>query len=273
MSDIDLVAATQGPGLVGSLLVGLNFAKAFAYGLERPLIGVNHIEAHMIAALLDRPDWTWPFVALIVSGGHTLLVDSRSLHSHLILGRTVDDAAGECFDKVARVLGLLSGDGSVMGGPVIDQFAKAGDATRFAFPRPMLKDDGFNFSFSGLKTAMQNFVAKHGLREEDKEDVCAGFQEAVVDVLCQKSIRACVELGVKRLAVCGGVASNGRLRERIHSAALPHHIDVAIPPSKYCTDNAAMIGLTGLLHFEAHGPSKLDIKPFASLDAPEVTQK
>ncbi len=272
IEEIDLVTTTQGPGLVGSLLVGLNFAKAFAYGLGRPWVGVNHIEAHMMASFFDRPDWGWPFVALIVSGGHTLVVESRSLQDHRILGRTLDDAAGECFDKVARVLEVLS-EGSVMGGPVIDQLAIGGDATRFEFPRPMSKDQGFNFSFSGLKTAVQNFVLKRNLTENDKADVCASFQEAVVDVLCQKAIRACLVRNIHGLVVCGGVASNRRLRQRILEEASAHKIEVAIPAAHYCTDNAAMIGLTGLMHFEASGPSEFDLTPFASIDSAQLTQK
>lgn len=263
--EIGLVAATQGPGLVGSLLVGLNFAKSYAFALQRPFIGVNHIESHMLAAFLEHEDWEWPFIALIVSGGHTLLVESCSLDDYRILGRTVDDAAGECFDKVARLLNVLPGDGSVMGGPAIDRLASSGDATRYRFPRPMAGDGTFNFSFSGLKTSMQNFLVRRKT-DERMEDICASFQEAVVDVLCQKTMLACDRRGIHRLVVCGGVASNRRLRERFETTCRDMDVKLAIPSSQFCTDNAAMIGLTGWLHYKAEGASDIDLRPFASLD-------
>jgi N6-L-threonylcarbamoyladenine synthase len=265
-NEIDLVAATQGPGLIGSLLVGLHFARSFAFALERPFVGVNHIESHMLAAFLEHAGWEWPFLALVVSGGHTLLIESQSLKDHRILGRTVDDAAGECFDKVARILGLMPGDGTVMGGPIIDRMARNGDAARYRFPRPMLGDGTFDFSFSGLKTSVQNFLVREKTGQDTMPDVCAGFQEAVVDVLCRKSMDACMQRGIRRLVVCGGVASNRRLRERLETACQDMGVLLAVPSPQYCTDNAAMVGLTGWMHYKTESPSRAAAKPFASLE-------
>lgn len=263
-NQIDLVAATAGPGLLGSLLVGLNFAKALAYGMGVPFIGVNHIEAHMLAAFVEHSNMRFPFVALIVSGGHTMLVHARALGQYEVLGETLDDAAGECYDKVARILGLLK-DGQVMGGPVIDRLSQKGDGRMIAFPRPMLKEAGLDFSFSGLKTAVMNFVSQREV--SDQADVAASFQEAVVDVLVGKCARALGVTGVPRLVVCGGVAANRRLRERLHG--LPQ--EVFIPSAEYCTDNAAMVAIAGRMHADQGETSALSVRPFAKWE--RVTQK
>jgi N6-L-threonylcarbamoyladenine synthase len=264
---ISLVAATYGPGLVGSLLVGLNFAKGLAYGMDIPFVGVNHIEAHMFAPFLEFSEFEFPFVALTVSGGHTILVHARALGDYTILGETQDDAAGECFDKVARLLNLRPEDGSVMAGPVIDARARSGDAQKIKFPRPMIRSGDFHFSFSGLKTSVLNHIRKydHPLQDGEINDVCASFQEAVVDVLVEKTIAACTGLPCRTMILSGGVAANTRLRARLKSETDTLGIRLYIPSSKYCTDNAAMIGMTGYLHYRRGERSPLDLAPKPSL--------
>jgi N6-L-threonylcarbamoyladenine synthase len=248
---IDAVAATIGPGLVGSLLVGISAAKAMSLVWGVPFVGVNHLEAHLYAAFLEEPDLEPPLVVLLVSGGHTLLIAMEDHADYRLLGTTVDDAAGEAFDKVARFLGL-----GYPGGPAVDRIAMDGDPDAIDFPRAML-DEGFDFSFSGLKTAVINHVRKHpGL---STADVAASFQRAVVDVLVHKARRAVRETGAKGLCLAGGVAANSMLRERALDAAMEDGIRCFLPSRSMCTDNAAMVAAVGYRRLLADGPTPLDI--------------
>ncbi len=248
--DIDAVAATVGPGLVGSLLVGVSAAKALALVWGVPFVAVNHLEAHLYAALVEDPSLELPVVVLIVSGGHTMLVEMVGHGDYRLLGQTVDDAAGEAFDKVARYLGL-----GYPGGPAIDRMAMEGDPSAIRFPRAML-DDGFDFSFSGLKTAVVNHVRKHP--DVSTADVCAGFQDAVVDVLVTKARRAAAAVGAKGLCLGGGVAANSQLRERFLDACTEDGLHGFLPSRAMCTDNAAMVASTAWWRLQADGPSALD---------------
>jgi len=249
-STVDAVAATVGPGLIGSLLVGVSAAKALALVWDVPFVGVNHMEAHLYAALLEEPDLELPLVVLLVSGGHTMLVHMEGHGRYRPLGSTVDDAAGEAFDKVARVLGL-----GYPGGPVIDRVSMKGDATAVDFPRAML-DDGYDFSFSGLKTAVINYVRKHS--DTPTEDVAASFQQAVVDVLVEKTRRAGRELGVKALCLGGGVAANSLLREQFLSACAEDGFRAFLPSREMCTDNAAMVAAAAWWRLGSDGPTSLE---------------
>jgi N6-L-threonylcarbamoyladenine synthase len=249
--DVAAVAATVGPGLVGALLVGVSAAKALALVWDVPFVGVNHLEAHLYAALLEQPDLELPLVFLLVSGGHTLLVAMEGHGRYRLLGSTVDDAAGEAFDKVARHLGL-----GYPGGPIIDKLAKAGDPQAIAFPRAM-PGDNLDFSFSGLKTAVVNHVRQHP--EASVEDVAASFQEAVVDVLVAKARRAADAMGAKGMALGGGVAANSRLREAFLAAAEEDGRPGYVPSRAMCTDNAAMVASCGWYRLQADGPSPLAV--------------
>ncbi|MCP3988548.1 MAG: tRNA (adenosine(37)-N6)-threonylcarbamoyltransferase complex transferase subunit TsaD [Actinomycetia bacterium] len=247
---IDAVAATCGPGLIGALLVGVSAAKALALAWDVPYVGVNHMEGHLFAAFLERPDLELPLVVLLVSGGHTMIVKVGQLGHYRILGSTVDDAAGEAFDKVARYLGL-----GYPGGPVIDRLSTEGDRDAIRFPRGMI-GDGLDFSFSGMKTAVINYVRRHP--EAANQDLAAGFQEAVVDVLVTKIVRAAHQTGAASAALGGGVGANSRLRERFAAACEEAGIDYLVPARAYCTDNAAMIGAAGWWHLATDGPTPLD---------------
>jgi N6-L-threonylcarbamoyladenine synthase len=255
--DVDVVAATVGPGLIGSLLVGVSAAKALALVWDVPFVGVNHLEAHLYAAVLEEPDLEFPLVLLLVSGGHTLLVAMDGHGDYRLLGTTVDDAAGEAFDKVARYLGL-----GYPGGPIIDRLARDGDPEAIAFPRAMA-DRGLDFSFSGLKTAVVNHVRQHP--DVVVEDVAASFQEAVVDVLVAKARRAADEVGARALALGGGVAANSRLRERVLAAAAEDGRFGYVPSMAMCTDNAAMVAACGWWRWQQDGPTSLDIGADPSL--------
>jgi N6-L-threonylcarbamoyladenine synthase len=246
LDDIGAVAATCGPGLVGSLLVGLSVAKAIAFARELPFIGVNHLEGHLLSARLDA-DVPFPYVALLVSGGHTSLYYAEDFGRYRQLGMTRDDAAGEAYDKVARTMGL-----GFPGGRVIDALARTGDGTAIRFPRARLKarrghapaDAPLEFSFSGLKTAVWQYVRDHAVdSDQARADVAASFQEAVVDMLLDNSVAAVQRVGCRRLVIAGGVSANSRLRERAHAAGAEFGVTVHIPPMRYCTDNAAMIAL------------------------------
>ena len=232
-SRIDAVAATVGPGLVGALLVGVSAAKATALALDVPFVGVNHLEAHLYAALLDEPNAKFPLLFVLVSGGHTLFVEMRDAHSYRVVGQTIDDAAGEAFDKVARFLGL-----PYPGGPAIDKAAQRGNERAVAFPRAML-NEGLDVSFSGVKTAVINHVrANPGLATDD---VAASFQRAVVDVLVHKARRAAREIGAETVALGGGVAANSLLRREMAARGNDDGLAVVLPSREMCTDNAAMI--------------------------------
>src|SRR5450755_2052382 len=250
LSEVDAVAACHGPGLAGALLVGVSAAKSLALVTERPYVGVNHHEGHMYAALLDDPTLEPPFVTLIASGGHTLLVLMRGHGEYETIGQTVDDAAGEAFDKVARFLGL-----GYPGGPAIDALALRGDPEAVAFPRPML-DDGSDFSFSGLKTAVVTYCRRHP--DLDVADVAASFQAAVVDVLVTKLMRAARSTALDTIVIGGGVAANSALRARVEAAAERAGLRAVVPSMGLCTDNAAMIAACAFYRLAADGPTPLD---------------
>ena len=247
---VDAVAATVGPGLIGALLVGVSAAKTLALVWDVPFVAVNHLEAHLYAALLEDPELELPVVVLLVSGGHTLLVLMEGHGRYRVLGSTIDDAAGEAFDKVARWLGL-----GYPGGPAIDAIAMEGDPQAMRFPRAML-DDGYDFSFSGLKTSVVNHVRRHP--EVRTADVAAAFQDAVVDVLVTKARRAAREHGAKGLCLAGGVAANSLLRERLLDACVADGLRAFLPSRSMCTDNAAMVAAAGWYRLRSDGPSPLD---------------
>ena len=247
---VDAVAATVGPGLIGSLLVGVSAAKALALVWDVPFVAVNHLEAHLYAAFLEEPDLELPLVVLLVSGGHTMLVCMEGHGRYRLLGQTVDDAAGEAFDKVARFLDL-----GYPGGPAIDRLAMEGDPRAVDFPRPM-KNDGYNFSFSGLKTSVVNYVRKNP--DVAAADVAASFQDAVCDVLITKARRAAKEVGAKGRCLGGGVAANSQLREQLLDACVADGLQAFLPARAMCTDNAAMIAAAGWYRLASDGPSPLD---------------
>ncbi len=240
LAEVDAVAVTRGPGLIGSLLVGLSAAKAIAFSRHLPIVGVNHLEGHVAASFLMEKPPTFPFVALVVSGGHTTIYQVEGFQRFTILGQTRDDAAGEAFDKAAKLLDI-----GYPGGVVIDRLAKQAKHDAFPFPRAMR--DSLDFSFSGLKTALLTYLKKRGVpfSAEELPDLTASYQEAICDVLVDKTLRAAVLVSATQVVVCGGVAANSRLRERFQSDTTSAGIDVFIPPPIFCTDNAAMIAMVG----------------------------
>lgn len=257
---IDAVACTVGPGLIGALLVGVSAAKALALAWDVPFIGVNHHEAHLYSAFLEDPSLQFPLVVLLVSGGHTMIIEMRDHGQYRLIGRTIDDAAGEAFDKVARFLGL-----GYPGGPAIDREARQGDPEAIAFPRAMLHE-GYDVSFSGLKTAVMNHVRKHP--DVSSVDVAASFQAAVVDVLVAKTRRAAREVGAKGLVLAGGVAANSLLRERVLQACIDDGMQAFLPSREMCTDNAAMIASAGWFRLRSDGPTSLAVGAFPNLRLP-----
>lgn len=246
IEDISAVAVTYGPGLVGPLLVGISYAKAYAYGCGKPLIGVHHIEGHIAANYLDNKELEPPFMCLIVSGGHTHLVHVRDYGAYEILGRTMDDAAGEAYDKVARAIGL-----GYPGGPKIDKVAKEGNPEAIAFPRAHIEGDEYDFSFSGLKSAVLNYLNSCEMKGEEinTADVAASFQAAVVDVLVGNSMKAADKYGVKKFAIAGGVASNSALRKAMEEACKAREVLFYRPSPILCTDNGAMIASAGYYEY------------------------
>jgi len=255
LNDISLVAATAGPGLAGALVVGLTYGKSLALALNKPFVAVNHVEAHMYAAGAESKI-DFPFVALVVSGGHTLLVDVKDELSYTILGRTRDDAAGEAFDKGAKILGL-----PYPGGVSIEKAGKAGNVSAYDFPRAMKERSSLDFSFSGLKTSLLYFNEKNP--NAPMADVCASYQQAIVDVLVRKSLAAAIKLDRKTIVLGGGVVANKKLREDINSAAKKKGIRVVLPSFNLCTDNARMIAYRGKILYEKRGEDdlKTDIFP------------
>ena len=244
--DLDAIAAVYGPGLIGSILVGLSFGKAMAMGLGIPFIGVNHMEAHIFSNMIEEPKPSFPFVNLTVSGGHTQLVLVKDFFKYELLGETIDDAAGEAFDKVAKMLGI-----GYPGGPLVDKLAEKGNAKAIKFPRPYLEEGSHQFSFSGLKTSVLYYLRKVGfdkntnVNDQFIADVCASFQAAVVDVLISKLMTAAKEYIVKDIAICGGVSANMELRRRLETEAKINHLHLFIPKLDFCTDNGAMVAQAG----------------------------
>jgi len=243
---IDGVAYTAGPGLIGALLVGAGFAAALGRAWGKPSIGIHHLEGHLLAPLLEPDPPAFPFLALLVSGGHTQLVDVAGLGQYRILGETLDDAAGEAFDKTAKLLGL-----PYPGGAALAQLAETGHSNRFVFPRPMLDRPGLDFSFSGLKTAALVALRGRVLDDAIRADVARGFQEAVVETLAEKCRRALEATGHRRLVIAGGVGANRRLRERLAGVARSVGAELRFPRTEFCTDNGAMIALAGCLRLAA----------------------
>jgi len=260
--EVDAIAVTHGPGLVGALLVGVSAAKALSLAWNVPFIGVNHLEAHMYAAFLEEPDLEMPLVVLLVSGGHTMLIVMEDHLRYRVLGSTLDDAAGEAFDKVARHVGL-----GYPGGPIIDRLGAEGDPEAIRFPRAMASN-GWDFSFSGVKTSVVNHMRRNP--ETPIEDLAASFQEAVADVLVAKARRAAREVGAKGICLAGGVAANSRLRRRVREACESDGIRSFLPGREMCTDNAAMVGAVAWYRLRADGPSSLDLAAVPSLPLPSV---
>lgn len=259
LTDIDAIAVTQGPGLVGSLLVGLSVAKALAYVLDVPLVGVDHIQGHIAAVSLEH-EISYPLLSLVVSGGHTSLFEAAGPQCYTLLGQTRDDAAGEAFDKVAKFLNL-----GYPGGIIIDRLSVSGDPHAFPFPRPMGRTDSLDFSFSGLKTAVINVIRKMDRPPSPPEinDIVASFQEAVIDVLVEKIFMAAAKRNLTRVAVCGGVAANRRLRTRLQDECPQRGLSLYVPSPALCTDNAAMIAAAGYSMLQRGVRAPLDLNTYS----------
>lgn len=262
LADIDAVAVTYGPGLVGALLVGVSSAKAIAYAAEKPLVPVHHIRGHISANFIAHADLKPPFVCLVASGGHSHIVNVKDYTEFEILGRTRDDAAGEAFDKIARVLGL-----GYPGGPLIDKLAAEGNPDAVQFPRVRMDKDSLDFSFSGVKTAVINYLHKAEQRGEDinKADIAASFQDAVTDVLCEHTVEGALKNNAKTVAIAGGVAANTQLREKMTAVCGKHGIAVVYPPPVLCTDNAAMIACAGYFAYKNGDRAGLDLNAVPNL--------
>lgn len=262
LDDLDAVGVTYGPGLVGALLVGVAEAKAISYAKKLPLVGVHHIEGHVSANYIEHPDLEPPFMCLIVSGGHTHLVTVKDYGEFEILGRTRDDAAGEAFDKVARAIGL-----GYPGGPKIDKLAKEGNAEAIQFPKAKLESGPYDFSFSGVKSAVLNYINKCKMQGEefDRADLAASFQKAVVDTLVEKAVKAAKEYHMDKLAIAGGVASNSALRGAMENACKKESIQFYYPSPIFCTDNAAMIGVAAYYEYQKGTRHGLDLNAVPNL--------
>lgn len=265
LSDLDGIAVTEGPGLAGALLVGAAVGRSLAFALEIPVVGIHHLEGHLLSPLLDQPAPEFPFVALLVSGGHTQLMRVDAVGAYTLLGETLDDAAGEAFDKTAKMLGL-----PYPGGPALSRLASRGNASRFKLPRPMIGSGDFDFSFSGLKTAALTLSRQEILDERTRNDIAASFQAAVVDVLVSKAVAAMNATELGNLVVAGGVGANTRLREQLSSAAELHGFSVFYPPLEFCTDNGAMIAFAGaqrLAVSRRSGAEGFSVRPRWELDS------
>lgn len=262
LQDIDAIAFTQGPGLGGALLVGAGFANALAVGLGKPVIAVHHLEGHLLSPLLADPHPEFPFLALLVSGGHTQIMAVHGVGQYEILGETLDDAAGEAFDKTAKLLGL-----PYPGGPLLSKLAEEGDPTRFTLPRPMLNSGDLDMSFSGLKTAVLTLVrqqeaANGPIDEQTRKDICRAFQEAIVEVLVKKCSQALKQTGMTSMVVAGGVGANKQLRAALDATAAKRKFKVYYPPLKLCTDNGAMIAFAGAMRLKhAAAAGAFTVKP------------
>jgi N6-L-threonylcarbamoyladenine synthase len=259
LAEIDVIAVTRSPGLIGALLVGLSFAKSLAYATRKPLIPVNHLEGHICSAFLEAPALACPFVCLVVSGGHTELYHCEAPGAYRLLGATRDDAAGEAFDKVSKLLGL-----GYPGGPVIDRLSRDGDPTAVRFPRAYLEKDSLDFSFSGIKTSVLHYVRKHAPAQV--ADLAASFQQAVIDVLVDKTLAAARQCATSRVVVTGGVAANSQLRREMQGACAAAGFELVMPPPRLCTDNGAMIAAAAYWRW-LQDPDGLDEAALLALDA------
>jgi len=245
LRDINAIAYTQGPGLAGALLVGASIGAAMSFALNIPALGIHHLEGHLLSPLLSTPAPAFPFIALLVSGGHTQLMQVDAVGHYKLLGETVDDAAGEAFDKTAKLLGL-----SYPGGAALSKLARQGRPRKFKLPRPMLNSGDLNFSFSGLKTAVLTVINKQEITDQIRADIALAFQEAVVDVLTEKSLMALSQTGLKQLVVAGGVGANEQLRRNLSGKAAAKGATVFYPELEFCTDNGAMIAFAGALRLQ-----------------------
>jgi N6-L-threonylcarbamoyladenine synthase len=251
LHEIDAIAYTQGPGLAGALLVGASIGAALSFALKIPALGIHHLEGHLLSPLLSTPAPSFPFIALLVSGGHTQLMQVDAIGCYKLLGETVDDAAGEAFDKTAKLLGL-----GYPGGAALSKLARQGQAGRFKLPRPMLNSGDLNFSFSGLKTAVLTLINKQEITQQTSADIALAFQEAIVEVLTEKSLTALSRTGLTQLVVAGGVGANDQLRQNLSSKASAKGAIVFYPELEFCTDNGAMIAFAGAMRLQA-SPDKI----------------
>jgi N6-L-threonylcarbamoyladenine synthase len=259
LNDIELLSVTQGPGLIGSVLAGLCFVKGLSLATAKPMIGVNHVEAHSLSIFLEE-EIEFPYISLVVSGGHSVILYISSPGAFKLIGTTRDDAVGEAFDKIAKYLNL-----GYPGGKIIGELAAGGDPKAIAFPRPMGDESHFDFSFSGLKTAFINYVKKNSITDDNRSDILASFQEAACDVLTAKTVRAARSLSVKKVVLGGGVAALGRLRQMMMERCADHDISVSIPSPALCTDNGAMIAVTAGFYAREKVFSPLNIRAYSRM--------
>ena len=253
--DLSAIAYTKGPGLIGALMVGATLAHSLAYAWQLPVLGIHHMEAHVMAVMLEERTPEYPFLALIVSGGHTLLLQVNAFGEYVLLGETLDDAVGEAFDKTGSLLGLL-----YPGGPALAKLAEQGDASRFHFPRPMTDRPGLDFSFSGLKTHAMNTIKQHAQDDQTRADIACAFEDAIVDTLRIKCQRAIKQTHLSRLVIAGGVSANKKIRHVMQEIMQADQVDVFYPRHEFCTDNAAMVAYTGCQRFQRGEKEGLEIE-------------